>query len=159
MTRRPPELVVGDAAPPFALEGADGNLYRLEDYAGRWVVLYFYPRDNTPGCTAEACAFRDSRGRLTRRRAVVLGISTDSVASHARFADRHGLDFPLLSDPAHEVSRAYGVWTEKTLYGRKSMGIERSTFLIDPKGKLRNIYRKVRVDGHVEEVLKALSSR
>jgi peroxiredoxin Q/BCP len=159
LTRRASELKVGDPAPPFELEDTEGRLRRLTDFTGCWVVLYFYPRDNTPGCTAEACAFRDSRRRLARRGATVLGVSGDSVASHARFAARHDLSFPLLSDASHAVSRAYGVWKEKTLYGRKSMGIERSTFVIDPEGRLRNIYRKVRVDGHVEEILNTLSSR
>jgi peroxiredoxin Q/BCP len=160
MTPRPKtELALGDPAPPFALQDADGKVHRLEDYSGRWVVLYFYPRDNTPGCTAEACAFRDARSRIVRRKAVVLGVSADSASSHARFRDRFDLGFPLLSDPTHEVSAAYGVWKEKVLYGKRSLGVERSTFVIDPKGVVRNIYRKVRVDGPVEEVLEAIPSR
>lgn len=158
MTTKRRELEVGDPAPAFELTSGDGAVHRLRDYSGRWVVLYFYPRDNTSGCTREACDFRDARSLLVRRKAAVLGVSADSVASHAKFQSRHDLGFPLLSDPDLAVCRAYGVWQEKSLYGRKSMGIVRSTFVIDPSQSLRNIYRNVRVKGHVEEVVDFLAS-
>lgn len=153
------ELAVKDPAPAFALLAGDGTMHRLQDYAGHWLVLYFYPRDNTPGCTEEACDFRDARPLFSRRNTRVLGVSADSVASHARFQAKYGLGFPLLADPDAAVSRAYGVWQEKTLYGRKSMGIVRTTFVIDPDQVLRNIYRKVRVSGHVEEIVDFLKSQ
>jgi peroxiredoxin Q/BCP len=152
------ELTIGDPAPSFALEAGDGTVHRLEDYAGRWLVLYFYPRDNTPGCTREACDFRDASEPLSRNGVAVLGVSADSVSSHARFQEKYELSFPLLADPDKATCVAYGVWQEKVLYGKRSMGIVRSTFVIDPGQRVRNIYRKVRVNGHVEEVLEFLKS-
>jgi len=156
--KRRRELAVGDPAPAFALQAGDGTTHRLHDYAGRWLVLYFYPRDSTPGCTREACDFRDANLALSRKNVVVIGVSADSVASHARFQAKHALPFPLLADPDKSTCLAYGVWQEKVLYGKKSMGIVRSTFVIDPDLRVRNIYRKVRVNGHVEEILDFLKS-
>ncbi len=147
---------VGDAAPDFSLPSGDGSQVSLKKLKGKKVVLYFYPRDNTSGCTREACSFNDNLTALKRRGAVVIGVSPDSVESHQRFADKYGLSFPLLSDPERVLIKAYGVWKEKTMYGRKVKGVERSTFVIDERGKITSVFRKVRVDGHTEEVLKAL---
>jgi peroxiredoxin Q/BCP len=146
----------GKKAPAFTLESSEGGKVALKDYAGKWVVLYFYPRDNTPGCTKEAEAFRDAADELEARDAVVLGVSKDSIASHEKFADKYALNFPLLSDPNGKVLEKYGAWGEKNMYGKKRMGIIRTTVLIDPKGKVRKIWPKVRVKGHVEKVLEAL---
>lgn len=146
-------LAVGQPAPQFSLPGSDGKTIRLSDFRGRKVVLYFYPKDDTPGCTKEACAFRDGIEEVRDCAAVVLGISPDSVESHKKFSHKFGLNFPLLSDVDKRVAQAYGVWKEKTLYGRKFMGIERTTFLIDESGKISKIFSKVKVDGHLEEVL------
>jgi peroxiredoxin Q/BCP len=129
---------------------------KLSALRGKPVVLYFYPRDNTPGCTREACAFRDRKAELAKRGAVVLGISPDSVASHEKFRDQHKLNFRLLADSDHKVAEKYGAWREKTLYGKKSMGIQRSTWLIDAEGKVAKVWKKVNVDGHDEQVLEAL---
>jgi peroxiredoxin Q/BCP len=123
---------------------------------GKPVVLYFYPRDDTPGCTREACAFRDRKQALARLGAVVLGVSPDSVASHESFKASHKLNFTLLADPDHRVAERYGAWREKTLYGKKSMGIQRSTWLIDAQGKVARVWKKVNVDGHDEQVIAAL---
>jgi peroxiredoxin Q/BCP len=146
----------GDAAPDFALSDDAGRKVELSSFRGKPVVLYFYPADDTPGCTREACAFRDRRGEIAERGAVVLGVSPDSVASHARFRDKYDLNFPLLADPDHRVAEAYGAWREKNLYGRKSMGVQRSTFLIDARGRVARAWKKVSVDGHDEQVLAAL---
>jgi peroxiredoxin Q/BCP len=146
----------GQPAPDFALPNQEGREVRLSDLRGRPVVLYFYPRDNTPGCTREACAFRDRQRELETAGAVVLGISPDSVASHARFHARYNLNFDLLADADHAVAERYGAWREKTRFGRKSMGIQRSTFLIDARGKVRRVWKQVQVDGHDQEVLAAL---
>lgn len=146
----------GQKAPDFTLASSDGEKVTLSSFRGKKVVLYFYPRDNTPGCTREACAFRDGRAGLRRRGAVVLGVSTDSVASHEKFAAKYELDFPLLADTEKEVVEKYGVWQEKNMYGKKSMDIVRSTFLIDEDGKIFRIFPRVRVDGHFGEVLEAL---
>jgi len=146
----------GKRAPAFSLTSDDGSKVRLADFKGQPVVLYFYPRDNTPGCTREACAFRDLAPRFKKLNAVVLGVSTDSVESHQRFRDKHSLNFPLLSDPDHKVAEKYGAWREKILYGKKSMGIQRSTFLIDPTGAVAKVWKRVQVDGHDQEVLDAL---
>jgi thioredoxin-dependent peroxiredoxin len=146
-------LKEGSAAPAFALPSDTGETIRLKDYAGQRVILYFYPKDSTPGCTQEACDFRDSLTRLKKLDAVVLGVSRDSVESHRKFKEKQGLTFPLLSDADGKVCQAYGVWKEKSLYGRKFMGIERSTFVISPKGKVEKIFPKVRVTGHVDELL------
>lgn len=149
-------LEVGDKAKAFQLKTYGGETVKLSDYAGKPVVLYFYPRDNTPGCTKEACAFRDLSSEIGRRGAVVLGVSTDSVESHEKFRDKYELNFPLLADPDNKVSSAYGAWREKNMYGKKSMGIQRSTFLIGPKGKIAHVWRRVKVDGHDQQVLEAL---
>jgi peroxiredoxin Q/BCP len=149
-------LKEGAKAPDFALESAEGARVALKDLKGKKVVLYFYPRDNTPGCTREAQAFRDALPRIKRKGAVVLGVSKDSIASHCRFRDQHGLNFPLLSDPEGTVIRAYGAWGEKNMYGKKSMGIVRSTVIIDEQGRVARVFPKVKVDGHADEVLAAL---
>lgn len=146
----------GDKAPAFKLTDDSGETVSLADFKGRKVVLYFYPKDNTPGCTTQACAFRDNLNRLGKSGAVVLGVSADSVESHRKFKEKQGLNFPLLSDPDHKALDAYGVWQEKSLYGRKFMGIVRSTFLIDANGKIAKVFPKVKVNGHVDEVLAAL---
>ena len=147
----------GAKAPHFRLQADDGKAIALTDFKGQPLVLYFYPKDDTPGCTREACAFRDRRAELRRRGAAVVGISPDAVASHAKFRDKYELNFPLLADPDHRVAEAYGAWREKTLYGKKSMGIQRSTFLVDGAGVVRRVWRKVAVDGHDDQVLTALA--
>jgi peroxiredoxin Q/BCP len=128
----------------------------LEDYLGRWVVLYFYPKDDTPGCTKEACSFRDEKGNLEALGAVVLGVSADDVQSHARFHSKYALNFPLLSDPGKEVIRAYGAWGVKQLYGQVYEGVMRQTYLIDPAGRVARVWEKVRPEGHAAEVAEAL---
>ena len=148
---------VGDKAPDFTLPSDDGRTVALKDLRGTKVVLYFYPKDDTPGCTREACSFRDNLGRVTTKGAAVFGVSRDSLQSHAKFRGKYGLNFPLLSDGDGRVTEAYGVWKEKNLYGRKSWGIERTTFLIDEGGRIARIWPRVKVDGHVDEVLAALS--
>ena len=147
---------VGDKAPAFNLEDQSGKPVKLSDFKGKTVVLYFYPKDDTPGCTREACAFRDEHSALRKAGAVVLGVSPDSGPSHARFAGKYKLPFPLLADSDHAVSEKYGAWGEKSLYGRKFMGITRSTFLIDASGKVARVWPKVKVDGHVDQVLEAI---
>lgn len=149
---------VGDRAPDFSLLDDEGNTVRLSDLRGHRVVLFMYPKDNTPGCTMEACSFRDNFARIQATGAKVFGLSPDSMASHAKFRRRHGLPYPLLVDEGAEVAKAYGAWIEKNMFGRKFWGIERSTFIIDEEGILRKVFRKVRVKGHVDEVLKALAS-
>lgn len=151
-------LQEGKKAPAFALESSTGGTVRSKDLEGKWVVLYFYPKDATPGCTIEAQGFRDAEADLEARGAVVLGVSKDSIASHRKFAEKQGLRFALLSDPSGEVVEKYGAWGEKNMYGKKSMGIVRTTVLIDPSGKVRRVWPKVRVKGHVEEVLSALDA-
>lgn len=146
---------VGDRAPDFSLPADGGGKVSIKDLRGKTVVLYFYPRDDTPGCTAEACAFRDSLPDFSKVKAQVAGISRDSVASHDKFKKKFKLPFPLVSDEDGKVTEAYGAWVEKSMYGKKYMGIERATFLIDAKGVVRNVWRKVKVPGHAEEVLKA----
>jgi len=148
-------LNVGDKAPDFTLLTDGGGSISLKELKGKTVVLYFYPRDNTPGCTAEACAFRDSLPDFSKVEAEVVGISRDSVASHDKFKKKFKLPFPLASDEDGKVTEAYGVCVEKSMYGKKYMGIERATFLIDGKGVILDIWRKVKVDGHADEVLKA----
>jgi peroxiredoxin Q/BCP len=150
-------LKVGDTAPDFTALDDSGRKIRLKDFRGRHVVLYFYPKDDTPGCTQEACDFRDHHAAFTARGAVVLGVSVDPVASHAKFKTKFGLPFPLLSDEDHRIVEAYGVWKEKSMYGRKFMGTERTTFLIDEKGKIAAIHQKVKVNGHAEALLHAIS--
>ncbi len=149
-------VAVGDKAPGFTLRADDGTSKSLEDFRGTKVVLYFYPKDDTPGCTAEACSFRDNLARVTSKGAVILGVSRDDPGSHGKFRDKYHLNVPLLSDDAGKVTEAYGVWKEKTNYGRTYMGIERTTFLIDEKGRVAKVWPKVKVDGHTDEVLAAL---
>jgi peroxiredoxin Q/BCP len=149
-------LKAGQKAPDFTLETGDGEKLRLSSLRGQKVVLYFYPRDNTPGCTREACAFRDGMSKLERQGAVVLGVSTDSVESHRKFAEKYELEFPLLADTQKKVAEKYGAWQEKNNYGKKSMGIVRSTFLIDEEGRILEVFPRVRVDGHFDQVLEAL---
>jgi peroxiredoxin Q/BCP len=149
-------LEEGQAAPDFTLPAADGGEVALAGLLGQKVVLYFYPKDDTPGCTREACAFRDNLARLQGLGVTVLGVSPDGVASHARFARKYDLPFPLLADAGANLARAYGVWVEKSNYGKTYMGIERSTFLIDEAGVVRRIFRKVKVDGHAEAVIAAV---
>ena len=148
-------LKPGDVAPPFSLQAADGKTVALSDFRGKRVILYFYPKDDTPGCTREACGFRDALPRLGRE-GVVLGVSRDPLPSHRRFAEKFRLTFPLLSDPDAAVGKAYGAYKQKSLYGRTFLGIERVTFLIDEEGRIARIFPKVKVDGHVEAVLQAL---
>ncbi len=149
-------LTVGKKAPAFWLESSRGDKLRLSELLGKWVVLYAYPRDNTPGCSREAEAFRDAAGELDALGAVVLGVSKDSIASHRRFGEKLELNFALLSDPEAKMLEKYGAWGEKNMYGKKRMGILRSTFLIDPKGKLVRVWPQVRVKGHVAEVMGVL---
>lgn len=143
----------GDKAPAFSVEGDDGKKVSLSDYTGKNVVLYFYPKDDTPGCTLESKDFRDNKKHFDACNTVILGVSKDSVKSHVKFKDKYDLPFVLLSDEALKLCEAYGVWTEKSMMGKKYMGIERSTFLIDDKGVVRSAWRKVKVGGHVQEVL------
>ncbi|MFO1407307.1 MAG: peroxiredoxin [Steroidobacteraceae bacterium] len=141
--------------PDFSLPSSSGKAWKLSESAGRKVVVYFYPKDNTSGCTRESVAFRDLHAEFRKAKAVVVGVSPDSVASHCRFRDKFDFPFELLSDEEQAACRLFGVWKEKSLYGRKYMGVERSTFLIDAAGVLRREWRKVKVDGHAEEVLAA----
>ena len=149
-------LCAGDRAPRISLEDDEGNARSLDDFAGQWIVLYFYPKDNTPGCTREAQAFRDAAPELARLKAVVVGVSRDSVASHAKFKEKFELPFPLLSDPTTETHTAYGAFGEKVMYGKAVTGALRTTVLIRPDGTVARVFRNVKVDGHVEAVLKAL---
>lgn len=152
-----PKLIeVGAKAPMFSLKDQSGQTHRLTAYRGSWVVLYFYPRDNTSGCTKQACQFNDALPNLKKRGAVVLGVSPDDQRSHASFACKFNLRFPLLCDPEHDVLTAYGVWQEKSMYGRKYMGVVRTTYLIDPQGKVAARWDKVKVPAHEDEVLKKL---
>jgi peroxiredoxin Q/BCP len=146
----------GSPAPDFTLESDTGAQVTLSQFRGRPVVLYFYPRDDTPGCTAEACGFRDDYEAYQERGAVILGVSPDDVASHVRFKDKHALPFTLLADPDHRVAEQYGAWGEKVLYGKKSVGLIRSTFVIDPDGNVVRAIRNVRVQGHSDDVRAAL---
>jgi peroxiredoxin Q/BCP len=146
----------GDPAPDFTLPTADGASVRLANFKGKKVVLYFYPKDDTPGCTREACSFEENQSAIRKKWAVVLGVSADSSESHAKFAAKFGLSFPLLSDESKKMLKAYGVWKEKSMYGRTYMGIERTTFVIDEKGYIKKVFEKVKVDGHTQEVLDAL---
>jgi peroxiredoxin Q/BCP len=150
------ELNVGDKAPGFSLKTEDGRTVSLASLKGAQIVLYFYPKDDTPGCTKEACGFRDSITSMEKADAVVLGVSMDDADSHARFITKYGLPFPLLCDEDGTVSKAYGVYKKKNMYGKTYWGIERSTFIISETGKLKAIFRKVKVDGHVAEVRAAL---
>ncbi|MFN3167838.1 MAG: thioredoxin-dependent thiol peroxidase [Phycisphaeraceae bacterium] len=146
----------GKAAPAFHLPDQAGDKHRLSQYKGRWVVLYFYPKDSTPGCTTEACDFRDAQTGLKQRDAVVLGVSPDGEASKAKFAGKHELNFPILADEGATVCQKYGVWQEKSMYGRTFMGVVRTTYLIDPSGKVARRFDKVKVKAHADAVLAAL---
>jgi peroxiredoxin Q/BCP len=146
----------GTPAPDFELESDAGTKVRLSEFRGRPVVLYFYPRDDTPGCTKQACGFRDAYGEYGQRGAVVLGVSPDDVASHAKFKEKYGLPFTLLADPEHEVAERYGVWGEKSFAGKKYMGIIRSTFVIDPEGNVARAMYGVNAERNPDEVLAAL---
>jgi thioredoxin-dependent peroxiredoxin len=149
-------IEVGKKAPAFTLESSDGGKVKLSEHAGKVVVVYFYPRDSTPGCTIEAQEFSAAIPALKKLGAVVLGVSKDSIASHCKFRDKHGLAFPLLSDPEGKVLEAYGAWGEKSMYGKKMMGIIRSTVLIGTDGKVARHWPKVSVKGHVAEVVAAV---
>ena len=142
----------GQLAPDFDLDSSAGRV-RLADLRGRCVVLYFYPRADTPGCTAETCAFRDLNTEFAALDTVLLGISRDTVADQRKFAEKYGVPFPLLADPETTTCAAYGVWVEKTLYGKKSMGIERTTFVIDREGRIARVYPRVKVENHAAEIL------
>ncbi len=146
-------LKVGDKAPEFTLQSGTGETISLKDYKGKKVVLYFYPKDDTSGCTAESCDFRDNIKKFEKKNTVVIGVSPNSVKSHQKFADKYELPFTLLSDETKEVLNDYCVWQEKSMYGRKYMGIVRTTFVIDEEGKIEKIYEKVKVPGHVESIL------
>ena len=149
-------VAVGKAAPGFALVDTDGQQVELEDFRGKKVVLWFYPRDDTPGCTREACEFRDAKDDFDEAGAVIVGISPDGVESHQRFRAKYGLPLILLADPEHQALEAYGVWKERVRHGKTSMGVERSTFLIDEEGILIAAKRQVQVDGHAAEMLAAI---
>ena len=148
---------VGQAAPAFRLQDQNGNWIALEDFKGKWVALYFYPKADTPGCTKEACEFRDLFPRFKKSKAVILGVSPDPVKSHVKFKTKYDLPFTLLADELHEVCELYGVWKEKSMYGRKYMGVERSTFLIDATGKLAKAWIKLTPKGHAEDVAAAIA--
>ena len=149
-------LIEGKKAPSFSLPADNGETISLKDLKGKTVVLYFYPKDMTPGCTEEACDFRDRESKFKKAKTVILGISRDSLERHAKFKKKYALTFALLSDEDGKVCQAYGVWKEKSLYGRKYMGIERTTFVISPTGKINKIFSKVKVKGHSDLVLEAI---
>ena len=152
-----PLIDPGKKAPAFALKDQQGKTHKLSDYAGRPLVLYFYPKDDTPGCTAESCAFRDNLPKFEKGRAAVLGVSILDEKSKAKFAKKYDLNFPLLADADHEVAEKYGVWQKKMRYGRSYMGIVRTTYLIGPDGKVAKRWDKVNVEGHAEDVLAAVT--
>ncbi len=148
----------GQPAPSFSLKADDGSTIALKNLRGKPVVLYFYPKDDTPGCTKEACAFRDRKHEMEELGAIVLGVSPDDEASHTAFRDKYALNFRLLADRDHAVAEKYGAWREKNMYGKKSMGVQRSTFLIDREGTVAKVWKRVQVEGHDEQVLDALRS-
>lgn len=150
------ELKVGDKAPAFSLLDDSGSKVSLNDLKGKRVVLYFYPKDDTSGCTKQACSFRDNIRVFEKNNTVVIGVSKDNIASHQKFKKKYDLPFTLLSDESTEILTKYGVWKEKSMYGKKYMGVERTTFVIDESGKIKSIFNKVKVDGHIDEVLKSL---
>ncbi|MEX1022406.1 MAG: thioredoxin-dependent thiol peroxidase [Dehalococcoidia bacterium] len=151
-------LEAGEQAPDFALQDQDGKTHRLADYAGRTVVLYFYPRDDTPGCTKEACSFRDHHDAIEEAGAVVLGVSTDDADAHQKFREKYDLPFPLLVDDGAEVAKHYGAWGEKMLYGKTVIGMTRSTFVIGPDGRLTKVWKQVKAEGHGQQVLGVLTA-
>ena len=148
----------GSKAPDFTAVAHDGSAVKLSSFKGRPVVLYFYPKDDTPGCTVEACGFRDAQARFGRHKAVVLGVSPDSPRSHVKFRQKHGLPFTLLADEDHAVAEKYGAWRAKSMYGKSSMGIARSTFVIDPAGRIAKAFTSVKPQGHEQEVLAAVAA-
>jgi len=150
-------LEPGDRAPAFTLKDQDGKSHSLKDYAGQTIVLYFYPKDDTPGCTKEACSFRDNFSAIEQAGAVVLGVSADDASSHQKFREKYELPFPLLVDEGAKVATKYGAWGEKVLYGKTVIGMTRSTFIIGPDGKLTKVWKRVKADGHADHVLKALA--
>jgi thioredoxin-dependent peroxiredoxin len=147
------ELKTGDKAPEFQGTDQNGNLIKLSDFQGRKIILYFYPKDNTPGCTAEACDFRDNYQMWLSKNYAVVGVSADSVISHKKFAEKHDLPFPLIADENKEILNKYGTWGEKNLYGKKSMGIKRTTFIIDEKGIITQIFKQVKSKEHTNQIL------
>ncbi|MEK7670270.1 MAG: thioredoxin-dependent thiol peroxidase [Bacteroidota bacterium] len=149
-------LNVGEKAPDFSLPTGYGKVLSLKDFRGKKVVLYFYPKDDTPGCTREACSFEENLDAVRKKGAVVIGVSADTPDSHQKFAKKYGLSFPLVSDEKKNIVEAYGVWKQKSFMGRTYLGIERTTFVIDKEGKIQNMFEKVRVDGHTDQVLAAL---
>jgi peroxiredoxin Q/BCP len=151
-----PLIEPGSKAPAFSLKDQNGQIHRLSDYAGKPLVLYFYPKDDTSGCTKEACAFRDNLSKFKTSKAAVLGVSILDEASKAKFAGKYDLNFPLLADADHAVAEKYGAWQKRSMYGRSYMGVGRTTYLIDENGKVRQRWDKVKVDGHAEEVLAAV---
>jgi len=150
-------LKPGDSAPDFSAPDQSGAVHTLKEYRGRKLVLYFYPKDMTSGCTAEACDFRDNLERFAGENVAVVGVSPDSVKRHAKFVEKESLNFTLLSDEDKKIVTAYDVWKEKSMYGRKYMGVERTTFIIDEKGRIQAVFPKVKVPGHIQEVLDAVS--
>ena len=152
------DLAIGEQAPELSIPDQDGKLVTLKSFKGKQIVLYFYPKDDTPGCTKESCDFRDTESQIMRAGGAIIGVSLDGQESHQKFIKKFGLPFPLLSDEGAAVSKAYGVYKEKNMYGRKYWGIERSTFIIDAEGNVKAIFRKVKVDGHADAVLAALKA-
>ncbi|MFN5588655.1 MAG: thioredoxin-dependent thiol peroxidase [Holosporales bacterium] len=151
-------ITIGSPAPDFTAVTDAGKTLTLAQFRGQYVVLYFYPKDDTPGCTKQACGFRDALPDFSGVDAVILGVSRDDTASHAKFVKKFDLNFPLLADTEGTITEAYGVWVEKSMYGKKYMGIERTTFLIDKEGKIQKIWPKVKVDNHAKEVLQAIGN-
>jgi peroxiredoxin Q/BCP len=150
------EPKVGDVAPDFRVPSTRGKETTLKQFRGKDVILYFYPKDDTPGCTAEACGFRDHEADITKEHAVVLGVSTDSLESHDKFSEKHHLNFPLLADRTADIAKMYGVWKEKNLYGRRTWGVARTTFWIGADGRIKKIWKKVDTSRHAEDVLAAI---
>ncbi|MBI4055920.1 MAG: thioredoxin-dependent thiol peroxidase [Elusimicrobia bacterium] len=153
MNKTTAPLEIGDKAPDFKLKDDADKEVSLSDFKGKTLVLYFYPKDDTPGCTKEACDFRDNYKRFQSKNTAILGVSRDSTDSHSKFKKKYNLPFPLLADEGGKMTEDYGVWLEKSMYGKKYMGIERTTFIIDPSGSIREIIRKVKVDGHSQDLL------
>jgi peroxiredoxin Q/BCP len=149
-------ITIGELAPQFTAVTDNNQTINLSDYLGKNVVLYFYPKDDTSGCTKEACEFRDNMERISNQNTVVLGVSPDSTKSHDKFKGKYNLNFTLISDESKEICTSYGVWVEKSMYGKKYMGVERTTFIIDKEGKIAKIYNKVKVEGHVDKVIEDL---